>query len=187
MIDMLRWRAVLGAVVAASTLTGCTEAAPEPVDPFPHRPYALDVAIVDPCTALTEKDRAALQLRYGSGGTSHGGTSRGCTWPGDNGLGYNLQTFDDKDASVAIAAEPTSQVITLAGFGAVQSSPPAQGTGLPFCQVVLDVADGSSLRAQLQVTPLAEDADRRTVEGTCAQLHAAATTMLENLRTQQGQ
>lgn len=172
-------------LVALELTTGCA-GHDDYREPFPERPYALDVSRVDPCAALTDQGREELDLRPGSANASHSGTSRVCTWSSNHGLGYNLQTFTD-DASVAIGAEPTSQVITLAGFGAVQSSPPAQGTGLPFCQVVLDVADGSSLRAQLQVTPLAEHADRRTVEGTCAQLHAAATTMLENLRTQRGQ
>jgi hypothetical protein len=178
--------AACGAFLAALGLTTGCAGDDDSREPFPERPYALDVSRVEPCAALADREREELDLRPGSANTSHSGTSRVCTWSGNHGLGYNLQTFSD-DASVAIGAEPTSQVITLAGFGAVQSSPPAQGTGLPFCQVVLDVADGASLRVQLQVSPLAEDAGRRTVEGTCAQLHAAATTMLENLRAQQGQ
>lgn len=153
---------------------------------FPERPYTLDIAAVDPCSAFTAGQRAGLDLREGRPGTSHSGTSRGCTWSSDDGLGYNLQTFD-KNAVVAIGAEPTSTVVTVAGFGAVQSSPPAQGTGLPFCQVVLDLAEHASLRAQLQVNPPAAGADRRTVKSTCVQLHDVTAQMLENLRAQQGQ
>ncbi|MBP2367077.1 hypothetical protein JOF36_002773 [Pseudonocardia parietis] len=126
-----------------------------------------------------------LDLRTGRPGTSHGGTSRGCTWSGNDGLGYNLQTFEQHAAS-AIAGGQTS-VITVAGFGAVESTPPAPGTGLPFCQVVLDVADDASLRAQLQVNPSRPDAGRLTTEDVCTQLHDVAATMLANLRAQQDQ
>lgn len=174
-------------VLLGGVLSGCTSHARDDAGPFPPRPFPLEVTSVGPCAALTDLDIAAFNLRYGSSGISQGGTSRGCTWPGEDGVGVNLQTFDDKDATAAIGADPTSTVVTVAGFGAVQSSPPAQGTGLPFCQVVLDVADDASLRAQLQVSPLAEDAERRTVEDTCEQLRTVAAQMLENLRVQQGQ
>ncbi|MBP2367082.1 hypothetical protein JOF36_002778 [Pseudonocardia parietis] len=89
------------------------------------------------------------------------------------------------DASAAVGAEATSTIVDVNGFGAVQSAPPAEGTGLPFCQVVIDVTDGASLRAQLQVTPLAADAQQRTVDGTCEQVRDVAALMLGNLRTQQ--
>lgn len=164
-------------------VASCTPVGTGSPDPFPERPYVLDVARVDPCAALTDRQRADLGVRQGRPGTSQAGTSRGCTWVSDSGLGWNLQTLAD-DASVAIGADPTSTVVTVGGVGAVQSSPPARGTGLPFCQVVLDVADGASLRAQLQIGPKTPDG-RYSVDSTCAQVHQVATLMLDNLRAQQ--
>ena len=172
------------AVLLLVFVAACGTTVVDDPEPFSQRPFDLDVAAVDPCAAFTTQQRLDLKLREGRAGTSHGETSRGCTWSSEDGLGFNLQTFD-QTASAAIGAEPTSTIVTVAGFGAVQSSPPAQGTGLPFCQVVLDVADDASLRAQLQVSPLAADAAQRTVDGTCAQVHDVAALMLENLRAQQ--
>lgn len=127
-----------------------------------------------------------MGVRNGRPGKSHGGTSRGCTWVGNRGLGYNLQTFDI-GAVATIGAEPTSTVVTVAGFGAVRSTPPAPGSGLPLCQVVLDVADGASLRAQLQANPTRDDSPPPTIDEVCARLGSTVTTMLKNLREQQGQ
>lgn len=176
-----------GWVLAACLLlgvTGCSGPVARQPDPFPPRPHVLDVARVDPCAGLDDRQRAELDLRPGRPGVAQGGTSRVCSWSGNDGVGYNLQTLA-ADATTAIGAEPTSTVVTVAGFGAVQSSPPAQGTGLPFCQVVLDVADGASLRAQLQVSPLAADAGQRTVDDTCRRVRDAAVLMLDNLRARQ--
>ncbi|SFM88101.1 Protein of unknown function [Pseudonocardia ammonioxydans] len=172
--------------VIALVLAACGEVATDPADPFPPRPYTIDVTRVEPCSGLDAEQRERLSLQHGSESLAQGGTSRACTWPSTDGVGYTFQTLE-LDAGAAIGADPTSTLVTVAGFGAVQSSPPAQGTGLPFCQVVLDVADDASLRAQLQVSPLAAEADRRTVEATCEQLHTVAAQMLENLRVQQGQ
>lgn len=170
------------AVLCSMVLTGC--GGTNATEVFPERPYLLDVDHVDPCSALTSQQVVELGLRTGSGGTAQGGTSHACTWPGRDGVGVTFQTLG-VDAEVAIGAEPTSTVVTVAGFGAVQSSPPAQGTGLPFCQVVLDVADGNALRAQVQGTPLAPDAEDRTIDGTCEEVRRVAELMLRNLRTQQ--
>lgn len=167
-------------------VAGCGEVVTEPADPFPPRPYVIDVAQVDPCTALSESQRTQLNLQYGSESPAQGGTSRACTWPGMDGVGYTFQTLA-VDASAAVGADPTSAVLTIASFGAVQSAPPAQGTGLPFCQVVLDVADGASLRTQLQVSPQGAERQPHTVETTCSQIRTIAAQMLENLRAQQGQ
>ncbi|SFM88355.1 Protein of unknown function [Pseudonocardia ammonioxydans] len=174
-------------VCALTVLVGvsaCAVGRTGSVDPFPERPYALDVTQVDPCAALTENQQTALALKLGRSGTSQGGTSRGCNWVSSAGLGWNLQTLVD-DASTAVGAEPTSTIVEVGGFGAVQSSPPARGTGLAFCQVVLDVADGASLRAQVQVTPLAPDAEQHTVERTCEQVRAVAELMIDNLHARQ--
>lgn len=167
-------------------VAACGEVGTEPADPFPPRPYMIDVARVAPCTALSEEQRTQLNLQYGSESTAQGGTSRACTWPGVDGVGYTFQTLAI-DASEAVGAEPTSAVLTIAGFGAVQSAPPAQGTGLPFCQLVLDIADGASLRTQLQVSPQGAERRPHTVESTCAQIRDVTATMLANLRAQQGQ
>ena len=177
---------MLLAILAASAfaLVACGDSHTGNERQLPARPYTLDIHQVDPCAALTEHQRAALDLRPGSGGTAQGGTSRGCAWISDAGLGYTFQTLTS-DASSAIGAEPTATIVEVAGFGAVQSAPPAEGTGLPFCQVVLDVADGASLRAQLQVIPRAPDADRRTVDGTCADVREFAALVLDNLHAQQ--
>lgn len=174
------------AYVALAVVMGVSACgvASDPKDPFPERPYTLNIARIDPCAALTDQQRAELDLRSGRAGTSQGGTSRGCTWVGRTGLGWNFQTLAD-DASSAIGAEPTSTVLAVRGFGAVQSSPPARGTGLPFCQVVIDVAEGAAVRAQLQVGPGAPDVEQHTVERTCEQVRAVAELMLDNLHARQ--
>lgn len=172
------------ALLAALGVSGCAATFARAGNPFPPRPYTLDVATVDPCAALTDQQRNDLNIRESHAGTSHGGSSRGCTWPSADGVGYTIQTFNEH-ASVALGAEDSSRVVTVDGFGAVQSSPPAQGTHLPFCQVVLDIADNASLRAQLQVSPRgAEDAEH-TTDSTCAQIREVASDMLHNLRAQQ--
>lgn len=176
----------LGIVISLAVVAGCGASSGDIASPFAPRPFALDVSAIDPCASLTEQERDTLDLRTGLPGTSHGGSSRGCTWSSNDGLGYNLQTFD-RHASAAIGTESTSQVVVVAAFGGVQSSPPAQGTGLPFCQVVLDVADNASLRAQLQVSPRGAALQQHTVETTCAQVRDVAATMLANLRAQQNQ
>lgn len=176
-------RLAYGALVLVMGVSACGVAR-GPDDPFPERPYTLDVVRIDPCAALTDQQRAELHLRPGRAGTSQGGTSRGCTWVSRTGLGWNLQTLAD-DASGAIGAEPTSTVLAVGGFGAVQSSPPARGTGLPFCQVVIDVAEGAAVRAQLQVGPGAPDAEQHTVEQTCEQVRAVAELMIDNLHARQ--
>ena len=176
-------RFAYGALAVVMSVSACGVASP-PEDPFPERPYTLDVARIDPCAALTEQQRAELHLRPGRPGASQGGTSHGCTWVGTPGLGWNLQTLAD-EASSAIGAEPTSTVLAVGGFGAVQSSPPARGTGLPFCQVVIDVAEGAAVRAQLQVGPGAPDAEHHTVQRTCERVRAVAELMIDNLHAQQ--
>ncbi|MEQ3553260.1 DUF3558 family protein [Pseudonocardia nematodicida] len=176
----MRVRIRLVAIVVGLTgLAGCATSSA-----FPERPYVLDVDLVDPCAALTDTQRETFGLRPGSVGTAQGGTSRACAWMGVNGVGFTFQTLAS-EAAVAIDAEPTSAIVTVAGFGGVQSSPPAEGTGLPFCQVVIDVADEASVRTQMQVTPVAPDADQRTVEDTCTQVRDVAAMMLDTLHSQQ--
>lgn len=180
----MRKRLVLCALTVLVGVSACAIDSTASVDPFPERPFVLDVAHVDPCTALGDREQVELDLKPGRPSISQGGTSRGCNWVSSTGLGWNLQTLAE-DASVAVAAESTSTIVEVSGFGAVESSPPARGTGLPFCQVVLDVADGESLRAQIQVTPLAPDAEQHTTERTCERVRSVATLMLSNLHAQQ--
>lgn len=170
------------ALILGSTSCGQTGAIPP--GEFPDRPFVLDVAQLDPCAALTDQQENEFALLPGRPGRSQDGTSRGCTWIGSSGLGWNLQTLAD-DAAGAIGAEPTSTVVNIAGFGAVQSSPPAQGTGLPFCQAVVDVADGAALRSQVQVVPDAPGVEQPTVEDACQELRQVTTLMLDNLHAQQ--
>ena len=178
-------RKAVGVIAAAMALsaTGCTGSA-DRSGPFPARPYSINVAEVDPCSAFSDEQRAEFNLRSGSAGVAQGGTSQACTWPSNDGVGYSFQTLA-VDAQAAIGAEPTSVIVTVAGFGAVQSSPPAEGTGLPFCQVVLDVADDASLRAQLQISPRGAETGRYTVDNTCEQVRRVAALMLDNLHAQQ--
>lgn len=176
-------RSFLPIAAVLAVVTGCSTVAD--AGPFPPRPFALDIAQVEPCSAVSPEQQAGWGLRTGRPGTSHGGTSPGCTWSSSEGFGYNLQTFD-RTASEAIAGSATL-VVAVAGFGAVQSTPPAPGTGLPLCQVVLDVADDASLRAQLQVNPTMRERDRPTVAEVCNRLHDTSAQMLETLRAQQGQ
>lgn len=180
---MIRTRLVIGLAVTV-LLTGCGGTArndeqDRPVS-FPPRPFELDVTTVDPCDGLAPSDRARLGVRTTKPGTSQDGTSNDCTWSTRDGLGYTLQTFH---VGAAQAFEPgSSEIVEVAGFGAVQRSMAAPGTGLPLCQLVLDVADTASLRAQAQVTPLAETGGAYTSRSICDRLRGEASRMMANLR-----
>lgn len=175
------------ALTAAVALAGCGPVAGDegrggPTS-FPDRRFELDVATLDPCDALGAEDRDRLGVRTTRPGTSQGGTSRDCTWSTRDGLGYTLQTFG---VGAEEAFEPAgSEIVDVAGVGAVQRRTSAPGTGLPLCQLVLDVGDAASLRAQLQVTPTAgaEASDSR--RDICDRLRVDAAHMLENLRAAQ--
>ncbi|ALE83156.1 hypothetical protein XF36_08295 [Pseudonocardia sp. HH130629-09] len=94
---------------------------------------------------------------------------------------HTLQTFH---VGAAQAFEPgSSEIVGVARFGAVQRSLAAPGTGLRLWQLVLDVADTASLRAQAQVTPLAETDGAYTSRSICDRLRGEASRMIANLRT----
>lgn len=175
------------AAIAATTLlalAGCGTVSPGAEDPFPPRPFVLDLGAVDACSALTPAQRSDQSVGTGRPVTSQGGTSRGCTWLGAGDTGYNLQTLAT-DASTAVGADPTGTIVAVRGFGAVQSSPPAPGTGLPFCQLVVDTADGASLRVQTQIDPTGSGAGARTSATLCSELREVTAQMLDTLRARQ--
>ncbi|MFG1636989.1 DUF3558 family protein [Pseudonocardia alni] len=175
------------ALAVAVVLTGCgatnRDADRDGPTLFPARQFALDVTTLDPCDALGAEDRDRLDVRTTKPGRSQNNASRDCTWSTRDGLGYTLQTFD---VSAEEAFETgNSEIVDVAGVGAVQRRASAPGTGLPLCQLVLDVADAASLRAQLQVTPpgQADTSDGR--RDICDRLRDDTARMLENLRAAQ--
>lgn len=165
------------AVALAVTLPSCASPADRGGSPFRPRPYAVDVAVVDPCRALTPEQESLLRVLPGAPGVAMNGASRGCTWVERGRGGYNLQTLPVGAAEAL--TEPTARVVTVNGFGAAQSLPDRGGRGL-LCQVVLDVADGTALRVQYETRDGAADP-----EGACARVRTAAGRMLDTLRAQQ--
>ena len=166
--------AVLGGCIA------CSAGSPEQ-RPFPPRTFSIDVSAVAPCSALTDDQRRERNLVIGRPIAPQYGTSRGCAWIDRDGRGVNLQTFD-QDATAAVDAEPSAEIVAIAGIGGVQSTP-EKGTNGRFCQIVLDVTDGASLRSQIDVSDLS--ARPTTPEGACAELREVTAQMLGTLRARQ--
>lgn len=167
-------RPITTALLALTLAAGCT--APPP-GPFPPRPYTITVESVDPCAALTTDQRSQRNLVGGRPDLSQGGTSRGCGWIDRAGRRLGIQTFP-VPATAAIG--PEAQIITIAGFGAVRSSPAEAGELTSFCQAVIDVADNASLRTQLEIDDYALDPPDDAVA--CRELEPITAQMLDTLR-----
>lgn len=162
-------------------------------DPFPERPYTLDIARIDPCSALTSAQ--AQQRGAETGGPKDvdlglGGRSTACGWNNfDDGYGYNFQTIG-VDARQALSAPGTTRVETVNGFGAamnvVDESTGYAGPGIPLtCQLTIDVNQGQAVRVQVQSSNTKSFNNKQAEAETCDRAKSLAGDVLTTLTNQQ--
>lgn len=175
-------RAVGVAVLVLLVTAGCGSAPAGPPDPFPPRPFPIDVANLDPCTTLTRAQIEALgpAPSISSGQPNLGGRpSRACAWnPSGPGYAYSVQTISF-DAGESVGA-PNTSVETVLGFGAVRAPDPEYAT--PICDFIIDAADGASLRVTVQSFGREADGSKTPIPLVCDQARTLAVDVLTNLR-----
>lgn len=168
------------AVLVLLLATGCAPEAPP--DPFPPRPFAIDVAGLDPCRALTRAQIDALgpaPAQRSGQPIVNGRPSRACGWtPALSGAGYSVQTIG-VDAGDAVGA-PNNSVETVLGFGVVRA--PDLERSIPTCDYLIDAADGALIRITARSMDLAPDGSKAPVPLLCEQAKALAVDVLTNLR-----
>lgn len=149
-----RRSAVLALVAVVTVAAGaCSSPAPTaPASPLGPRPVEIDTTAVRPCEILDDGQRAELDL---DGGTAKdlpvgGEIAPTCTYLGEEQhFDYNVQFLPVTAAD--FAGKPDRTVSRIRDFGAVQI-PPASETS-PSCEIVVDIADATSLRVQAAATP----------------------------------
>lgn len=176
-------RGLVGVAVLVLLLaTGCGSAPAGPPDPFPRRPFTIEVAGLDPCSTLTPAQIDAL----GPGTAPRSGQpvvdgrpSRICSWyPFGSSYGYSVQTVG-VDAGQAVG-EPNNSVETVLGFGVVRAPDPEYA--IPLCDYLVDAADGALLRVTVQSTDRAPDGSKPPLPLVCDKAKALAVDVLTNLR-----
>lgn len=148
-----------GAAVAAVLiglmlpLVGCQSAprsgGPMAATPMPPRPAAVDVTGRQPCDLVDDTRRADLGLDAGRPGevTIDGKPSPTCTYLGRTPkIDSSVQFLPVPAADLARA--PGVALDSMAGYGMVRSSDRSET--LPGCDIVVDIADDTSLRTQSQ-------------------------------------
>lgn len=149
---------------AASVTEGTGGPAPFVGIELPPRPRDIDVRGIDPCALLTEQQRAELALetppRYDTTEVSllfEGPTTECGSLAFDpRSFAVSVELTFDGLGIAALTGRPVSDELTvleLAGFPAVLARPEDQ----LFCQVVVDLAPGSSLSLQFR------EGGRRTI------------------------
>lgn len=102
---------------------------------------------------LTPEQERSLKLRNETAGDTvvNGLPSPTCTWIGESGIDFNVQ-FIAIEAQVSASA-PGSSVARVDRFGAIQNVESSLSSGMPFCQLTIDVAQGQSIRVQALAGP----------------------------------
>lgn len=150
------------AAAAVLVLTGCAAPVEEPAEPPPYpgnelrpRPRDIDVREIDPCSLLTEQQRAELALETPplftprESSVFFEGPTAVCTSIAFRPLAFDVAvelTWDGRGIG-ALTGRPVNGELTaldLEGFPAVLGRPEDQ----TFCQVIVDLAPGSGLSLQ---------------------------------------
>jgi hypothetical protein len=145
-----RLLALVSAVALCAACTNMVGGAParDPSEPqLPTRPRALNIVGLDPCGTLTGAQLKSLGVsRYGSR-APEGARGPSCDWihsPNEPIENYSLDVNTQGGVEI-LFGRPQLQVITIAGFGAVQTPAP-QGTGQQDCVVNVDVAPSQAVQ-----------------------------------------
>lgn len=178
--------------VAVLALAGC---APEPAGPpqpppfvgieLPPRPRDVDVRGIDPCDLLTEAQRAEIGLESdplltdrSEGSEFFGGPTMACSsnTPGRRAIGVSVELTYDGLGIGSLTGRPVTgelTVIDVQGFPAVLGRP----RDPLFCQVLVDLAPGSSLSLQYRdlAVQLTQD---ELCDGVAQVADAAMSTLL---------
>jgi len=177
------------AAVVVLTAAGCGASTstpshtPGPASALPPRPATLSLDDVDPCSLLTDTQRAQLQVRRGSPDTDSSGPFKGrvCTWldQNDPNAGYDGTAALHQGAEFALGGEP---VRSVGGFAATTTV--SAGTDPNrFCGLLVDVASGQSLAADYSNN--GHDYPGMNRELACFKAQQLAEAMLSTLRAQQ--
>lgn len=170
------------AVLVMLLVTGCASAPDGRPDPFPPRPFPIDVIELDPCRTLTPAQVEAL----GPGTVPRSGQpvvdgrpSRICNWyPFSSSYGFSVQTVG-VDAGETVGA-PNSSVESILGFGVVRAPDPDYT--IPLCDYLIDAADGALLRVTVQSIDRAPDGSKTPLPLVCDKAKALAVDVLSTLR-----
>lgn len=171
-------------VVAVAGLVGCASAAPPtPASRLPPRPAELRLDQVNPCALLTPAQVHELGVGAGERGenTDELG-SIGCLWrnfPEEPDISYLARLIVRRGADYALDSTEPTQVVSIDGFSAVQTTSPYVDPK-EHCLLLVDVAQGESLWVQWLTT--SPDYPGLTHELACQQTREAGRLMLENLR-----
>jgi hypothetical protein len=197
-VRYLRTASVLVVVAALPGLASCGGATPTSPVPLPSasssvapttsslppRPVELRLDGVNPCSLLTDAQRARFGLSPGDLDPGSDPTAElqgpACTWAGslhpDNG--YVGGTVLNHGAEVALSAEPLRSV---GGFAATTTT--SMGSDPNFwCGVLVDVAPGQALTADYANN--AHDYPGMNRKLACDKAQALAEAMLTTLRAQ---
>lgn len=171
-------------VVALAALVGCADGPPPSAGSrLPPRPSELRLDRVDPCALLTPAQVRQLGVGAGKRGenTDELGSSD-CLWrnfPKEPDIGYLARLIVNRGADYALDSTEPTQVVTIDGFSAVQTTSPHVDPK-EHCLLLVDVAQGESLWVQWLTT--SPDYPGLTHELACQQARDAGRLMLENLR-----
>jgi hypothetical protein len=141
---------------------------------------------VNPCTLLTDRQRATLGMSAGIGDTNTDELgSPGCLWnnatppPDDSWIAKTITT---RGAEYALGSVTATKVVDVGGFPAVQTAT-AYGDPAHECLLLIDTAQGQSL----QVEYLNQRGDHPGIshETACQLATTAAADMITTLRSGQ--
>jgi hypothetical protein len=179
--------AVLLAACGASPTagTGETSAAPGSSEPvLPPRPREIDLTDVDACTLLTPEQQRRLGTdtppeftryldRYGNRRCDYG---KRLSSPR---FGYSLKVVTQEDVTVYLSGQRdvTAQVVSVAGFPAVENHPPGDERG---CFVDVSTKEGQYLSIQYSESTGSHD----TTEVACEKARVVAELAMQTLLTQ---
>lgn len=138
------------AITAAcsSTVGGSPSSAPESATPqLPPRPRELRIDGFDPCAALTSAQLRVLKVRFYTTDKPREKRGPGCDWihsPTEPVESYTI-AVNTQGGVELLLGQPRLDVVTVAGFGAVQT-PGLYSTGDDNCFIHVDVAQGQAVQ-----------------------------------------
>ncbi|WP_224387510.1 DUF3558 family protein [Pseudonocardia sp. ICBG1293] len=152
-----RRAAVVAALIGfALPLAGCGSppgsGSPTTTALFPPRPVTVDVSGLHPCDLVDGTRRAEFGLDAGRPGevTIDGKRSPTCTYLGRTPKIDSSVQFLPIPAT-DLARAPGTELGSLGGYGVVRSLD--SSVSLPGCDIIVDIADDTSLRTQSQALP----------------------------------